>query len=122
MRILNAIWRLLHRHRRIVFTAVAALAAAGGILHVVEQNARQNAEKRQMQQLVDEKQATDWAEYEKQKLDASLAARQSLKLQHEVEVREAYPATPASTRKGRYLEPFKPQPQAERLGSGLFPD
>lgn len=121
MRLLNAIWRLLHRHRRIAVTAVAALAVAGGILHVVEQNARQDAENRRVQQSLEAKQAADLTDYEKQKLDAALAARQALKVEHEVEVREAYPTLPAQNRKPRRLEEFKVQ-EVERMGSGLFSD
>jgi len=121
MRILHAAWRLLRKHRRIAFTAVVALAVAGGILHVVEQNAQQAAEKRRAQQSLDEKQAADWADYQKQKLDTAFAARQALKAEHEVEVRQAYPVLPAQDRKPRRLEAFKVQ-GAERMGSGLFPD
>jgi hypothetical protein len=100
---------------------VAAFAVAGGILHVVEQNAQQAAENRQVQQSLDAKQAADWADYQKQKLDAALAARQTLKAEHEVEVRQAYPVLPAQDRKPRRLEEFKVQ-GAERMGSGLFSD
>jgi hypothetical protein len=121
MRILHTAWRFLHKHRRITLTAVAAFAVAGGILHVVEQNARQDAENRQVQQSLDAKQAADWADYQKQKLDAALAARQTLKAEHEVEVRQAYPVLPAQDRKPRRLEEFKVQ-GAERMGSGLFSD
>jgi hypothetical protein len=121
MRILRTAWRFLHKHRRIALTAVAAFAVAGGILHVVEQNAQQAAENRQVQQSLDAKQAADWADYQKQKLDAALAARQTLKAEHEVEVRQAYPVLPAQDRKPRRLEEFKVQ-GAERMGSGLFPD
>lgn len=121
MRLLNAIWRLLHRHRRIVFTAVAALAVAGGILHVLEQNALQEAENRRVQQTLDAKQAADLADFEKQRLDTALAARHSLKVEHELEVRQAYPTLPAQNRKPRRLEEFKVQ-GVERMGSGLFSD
>jgi len=121
MRILRTAWRLLHKHRRIALTAVVALAVAGGILHVVKQNALQDAENRRAQQALEAKQAADLADYEKQKLEAALAARQSLKVEHEVEVREVFPQTPTPVRKPRRLDEFKVQ-EVQRMGSGLFPD
>jgi len=121
MRILNAIWHLLYRYRRVAVIFVASLAVAAGILHVVEQNALRKAENRRVQQALDAKQGAEWAEYEKAKLDTAIAARQSLKAEHEVEVREVFPPLPTPVRKPLYLEPFKPQ-KAERMGSGLFSD